>query len=544
MKLVNLSASVVVLASLLLAACGSKVASDISVTSSAGGVSNAKLATGTITGFGSVYVDGVELEDAQAATVSEQADGTFQSKILKLGQRVEVNHDASGRAERVQVNAAVIGKVSAIDTATLTLSVAQQLVTVNTDATKGPLTQFGSFDNSTYSSLADVKVNDYLEVYGMPVYDSVAKSYKVSATRIEKVSAITSVRVSGKMTNLNATNFTLSGLTVNYDAKSVIVPSASVLANDQNVTVWSTAASVAQNAITAQRIRVFKANQSNSSNTDVAIQLGGVVSNNSTADKTFELSGTKVNASAASISPAGAVIADNSYVQVKGTVGSDGVLSAKTIKVNSANTVNDFAKVRLSGVISSLVDQTSFVVRGVPVDASSTTLVKNCAQDLTTNTYVEVQAQVQAGTDVVLATNLSCRPAQSAPPLAIREAVGMVSKVDTTALTFVLTPSFPLDASALNVRWSAATNFVGVTAATLADATTKEIVVLGNRDSDGKTIVAHVVIGKTHAPGQDYAPENDRPNPGSGGSNAGGSDQGAGAVNTKWTRYRKDHSRH
>lgn len=113
--------------------------------SAASSGSTNQVASGVVTGFGSVFVDGVELEDANASVVTENYDGTTSNTVLQMGQRVRVAHDGKGTANKVTLDAAVIGSVSSINTATTpnTLTVAGQKVTVVTDITLGALTIWG-----------------------------------------------------------------------------------------------------------------------------------------------------------------------------------------------------------------------------------------------------------------------------------------------------------------------------------------------------------------------------------------------------------------
>jgi ABC-type Fe3+-hydroxamate transport system substrate-binding protein len=86
--------------------------------SAASSGSTNQVASGVVTGFGSVFVDGVELEDANASVVTENYDGTTSNTVLQMGQRVRVAHDGKGTANKVTLDAAVIGSVSSINTAT------------------------------------------------------------------------------------------------------------------------------------------------------------------------------------------------------------------------------------------------------------------------------------------------------------------------------------------------------------------------------------------------------------------------------------------
>lgn len=95
---------------LVLQACGGGSTTPISSSGT-----SSQIANGVVTGFGSVFVDGVEIEDANASVVTENHDGTTTNTVLQMGHRVRVAHDGKGTASTVTLDAAVIGTVSVKD---------------------------------------------------------------------------------------------------------------------------------------------------------------------------------------------------------------------------------------------------------------------------------------------------------------------------------------------------------------------------------------------------------------------------------------------
>lgn len=442
---------------------------------------------GAVSGFGSVYVNGVKLDDSGASSLAYAADGSTSAHALRLGQQVRVEHDASGKASRVLVDAAVIGSVSSVNATAGTLVVAAQTVKINTDSAAGPVTVFAG----GYTALADVLAADLVEVHGTPVYNSTTAKYEVQATRIEKRTAVAEVRVTGKLSALDATakTFSLNGLSVAYGT-ATLRPASAVLANDQNVIVWSKTYT-SGTALTASGVRVVN------TTTDLPVttqaRLSGVASNVTSTG--FEVAGVKVTIqTSTTVTPAGASVANAAYVGVTGVVQTDGSVLASAIQVRQSDTTDDSARIRLSGPITGYTSATSFVVRGVPVDASDITLATACpGVTLADGVNVNVVAKAQAGTDVVLASGMTC-PASAA---SFRDVRGTPSVVDTTAKTFTLTTASGV---VQKVQWSDTTAWGGtLTSATLAATTTvsaegyldsagvlqaKELRVPGTRDSD------------------------------------------------------------
>ena len=498
------------LLALLLHGCGGGGGSSPAAPGTPG--SAAQLADGLITGFGSVFVDGVEIEDAQASVVAENADGSSSNSVLQMGQRVRVNHDGKGSASKVTVDASVIGAVSNVNTAALTLTVAGQTVSVNTDANAGPLTVWGG----GYSSISDVNTTQLVEVHGNPVFDSSTRVYKVVATRIQKLTAISNLKVNGKVSSLStsAKTFSLNGLTVAY-ATAALRPTGASLANDQQVSVFGPSSGLSGTTLTASHIKVKRLQDELSAET--TMQVGGQVSAYDGSAKTFEVQGIKVAiTSSTSVLPSTATVDNNAYVQVSGTVGSDGSVSASRIQVREQNTNSDLAKVKLIGVISDFVNAESFVVRGVPVDASAINAATACPGiTLANNVPVQIVASQQAGTPVVLASSISCKAPAG---LLIRPIDGTIASVDSLAKSFTLTTG---SSSAVTVQWTDTTAFAGVN---LSSLTGQQVRVQGYQN--GSTLVARVVsVSGAGLDDDRFRPRSDNPL----------------APPQEWARYRQSH---
>jgi hypothetical protein len=428
---------------------------------SAIGSGGSGVAQGLVTGFGSVFVDGVELEDANASVVTEQFDGTLTNSVVQMGQRVRVVHDGNGNASRVTIDASVIGAVSAISG--MQLSVAGQKVNVNNDLILGAITIWAG----GYSTLADVHVGDLLEVHGSPVYDSVSQRYSINATRIQKVSDNTArVQVSGTISALDpsAKTLAINGLTINF-ASSSVRPAGTTLSNGIAVTAYGPLSALTGMTLLASHLKINRLQDTNMAVS--AVQLSGQVSKFNSANKTFELQGTPISLSSATlITPVTTTIADMAYVKVIGTLNSDASVSATSVQVREQSTSSDLATIKLSGLISDWVSNANFMVRGVPVDASGIVVSDKCpgVSALTNGLEVQVTAIQQANTPVVYATNLSCKVQNK---VLIRPMVGLATNVDTSTKIFVLSTAG--SSSVQSVQWSDNTTFLGLTPATLAN---------------------------------------------------------------------------
>ncbi len=436
-------------AGLLLQACGGGA----DIANKLNNTPTGQIAAGVVTGFGSVFVDGVEIEDATATVITEDKDGKASNSVLQMGQNIRVEHDGKGTASRITVDAAIIGAVSAVDGTKQSLTVAAQKVSANADANAGPLTVWAG----GYSSIADVHAGDLVQVHGSPVYDSVSKTYQVVATRIQKTTGLASLKVNGKISGLDTTakKFTLNNLTVSY-ASAVLRPTGAALSNDASLTVYAPLSALSGSTLSASNIKLNSLQ--NTATAATQAQVGGQMSRYDSTAGSFEVQGVKVLVGSANVSPSGARLVNAAYVQVKGTLNADGSVAASSINVREQNANTDLAKVQLIGVISDFVDNSKFVVRGVPVDASAIKVASACpAITLANGVGVKVSATQQANTPVVLANALAC---QAAPQLSVRPTDGTISNVNASASTFTL--------GSQSGQWNDQTAFVGTTSATMS----------------------------------------------------------------------------
>lgn len=147
----------------------------------AGGVGSggSGIAEGSVTGFGSVIVDGVVYGDDSALVARWGESGAAEAK---LGQRVRVQHDGNGQAERIVVLPQLIGQANqAPDARGEFWLLGQRVQIVGSDNADYPATVFGG--------LTEVKAGDPLEVHGSWSRDSQGHDLLL-ASRIEKLSAL------------------------------------------------------------------------------------------------------------------------------------------------------------------------------------------------------------------------------------------------------------------------------------------------------------------------------------------------------------------
>lgn len=365
---------------LLAAGCGGGGGVGTVLSALGGDVGGGGTGIAVITGFGSLYMDGMRRDDAQAAYSSEEDQGAaalVPSTAAMLGHMLEFSYGSNGALTSVMMSPQLVGPVSAVSSAGIT--VLGTKVTTNTDLALGPVTTYAG-----YAAATAIQVGDRIAVYGLLKTDAQGNSY-VQATMIMQKPAGTGIRLTGYVSQYNATTggFSIGTNTVNV-ASAVISPAGVALANGELVTVWSNSAPVG-NVIAASNIRV-KLAASASGN----LTLSGVVA--ASSGSSFKLLNVTVDASKATLSPAGTVIDNGNYVIAAGQFDAvSGKLAATSITVYAPSAAS---AVELHGTVLNYVSPSSFTVRGAVVDAGAASITGGSARDLGNGVFVIITGSI------------------------------------------------------------------------------------------------------------------------------------------------------
>jgi hypothetical protein len=173
-----------------------------------GGSSPDQLTQGGVTGFGSVFVAGVEYTisgttitiDGTSATEAELRPG----HLVALKGRLN-SGSTTGRADSIAADAALAGDVTARD------ATAGTVVVLGTTVQLGAETTFGTgIDGAATTPFA---IGDRLVVHGYS-----AATTGVIATRIERVTSTRALQAAGRIASLDATSrrYVVRGTTVDY----------------------------------------------------------------------------------------------------------------------------------------------------------------------------------------------------------------------------------------------------------------------------------------------------------------------------------------
>lgn len=412
---------VVIALSMLVAACsgGSSVAG---VGSGGSGV-----AEGSVSGFGSVIVAGVEYDDTNASVVAENAQGQTDVTEAKLGQRVRIKHSKTGVADTIQVLPQLRGTASSAQDAQGVFQLLGQTVqVVSASDTQNTVT--------VLDGLTSVASGDELEVHGNWVFDSTRNYSILVATRIEKLSAAADpVMVSGVVRALSSNVLTLddaNGQTLQY----ANLPSS--LAAQSLVTAWLPRSAL--NSTPWAVTRLVDASPDFSANEQLT--LNTQITERDSTNGEIRVQGMRVKFS-------GTLPSIGSTVQI--SIKRDGnTFTAVSLEQRQSN--NDLGgAVELKGTVPWPADPSQVNLRGNLVNIPSTALASNCS-GLHTNdkVYLEIKAQ-RAGPGLPLrATSVSC--SSQIPNSSVIEVTGMLTQFSTTDKTMQISTSN----GTLNLVWN------------------------------------------------------------------------------------------
>ena len=341
----------------LLTACGGGSGSSTDT-----GTSNSSTTTGAITAFGSIFVNGKEIETGNA---SIHIDGkSAKESDLRVGMVVTVSEGTNGEASCINIDDELEGIVVSNSIATTgSINVMGQVVNIDEN------TIFESYVTSitTYS---DITSGNIVEVSGYS-----AGTGEVSATRIEvKAESLASytgdVELKGVVSNHNGTTFTfdIGALTVDYSG--AILDDITTITDGMYVEVKSTTGLVS-GVLIASKVEYE--------------DEGGACKSKSDEDDEFEAHGKVVEITDTSLTVDGytfilndktefeddnkASIVVGSMVEVEGYYNAENLLVAKQVELEDHDSVNEFKgsieSVTYTGMNDGLVKLTtgkSFVI--------------------------------------------------------------------------------------------------------------------------------------------------------------------------------------
>jgi len=337
-------------------------------TQTAGIGGTGKIASGSITKFGSIFVNGVEYDINNATCSVDDSDVSGNCQInLALGMVVTVEgtvSGATGTASKVVFDANVEGPVVSLTTGMDGLTKSFSVLGVSVSVDKAVTLFDDSFAGFSFDTLT---ANNVVEVSGF--FDA---GGTLQATYIEKKSdaavfGTTPVELKGSASNVTGNggpndSFTLNGVTVTLLAG---VDLSDMPGNRVSNGDFVEAKGILTGAASMDANRVEPESQTVGMDGD-DVSIEGLISNFSGDLSNFQVAGQTVNASGSSLEPTTLQLANGLKVEVEGTLNGT-TLVADTIEARG----ND---IKIDATVSTMTTSSLTVLLG---DGSITVSVNN-----------------------------------------------------------------------------------------------------------------------------------------------------------------------
>jgi hypothetical protein len=346
-------------------------------------------AQGPITGFGSIFVGGVEYNTSGAQIMIDDQPGA--ESQLRAGQIVTlqgtVNSDGvTGTATQVVFSGDVQGPVTHIDTTNNTFVVLGQTVQITGS------TVFD--DNIQPADITGLSTaTSFVEVSGFTNAAGV-----IEASRVDLQPATGGLQVKGAVQNLNLVThtFQINGVTVDYSGTNV----STSLANGSSVQVRASSVS-SGGALVATRV---EAAPGVAATAKQHADINGIITT-FTSSASFVVNGVHVTTDAnTQLNLHGATLASNVKVHVVGQFDSSGNLVAKQVEAQPDSLAH------VAGLVDAVTASSNTLsVLGVSIVVSSSTSLEDRSSqhlrqfrvsDLHVGDYVEVDGIESNGTSV------------------------------------------------------------------------------------------------------------------------------------------------
>jgi hypothetical protein len=317
--------------------------------------------SGTITAFGSVFVNGVRY-DVSAASLTKN-DTTVAQSALSVGEVALVHgredaQSGQGAADSVDVEDRVVGPIAtmpAIDVAGSQLTVLGQTISVTASTSFGP--------GITPADLTGLKSGDSVEVSGLPGMNGV-----IMATRIGRAESNEPLQVMGTVGTVDSAMHTLmiNALTVDFSSANLSGFMSGQPASGDLVIARGTVFDATKMTLTATRLRKAETDRDDQAQGGMVEEEGLITRFASATD--FDVAGAKVTTTASTMFKNGtaADLALNVRVEVRGTLDANKVLVADVVEIERV------AVIALEGTVSAVTANTLKVL-GVMITVDTNT---------------------------------------------------------------------------------------------------------------------------------------------------------------------------
>ena len=365
------------------------------------------MSTGVITGFGSIFVNGIHFQTS-GATIRKNGQVVDQSQ-LAVGEVARLKgqaneSDETGNADEVDVDESVVGPISGVDTTNGLVTVLAQTVKINGGT---------SFSKDIQpADITGLKVGDTIRVDGM--YDSTGT---IVATRVERGSASAPFQVAGTVSGLNsaAHTFMINALIVDYTSANLSGFGSGGPSNGDTVEVQGTSFNATAKTLTATTVVRMQSDQEEAGDgTD--IEREGLITRFTSATD-FDVAGKPVTTTSSTVYKNGSAmdLALNVKVEVEGTLDSSNVLVASVVTFEHNGSVelqSQVAAVNASAGTLTLLGVSISVNSMTRFEDDSAAQIQNFnLSNVSVGDTIKVRGyENPAGSGTVLATRLEREP--------------------------------------------------------------------------------------------------------------------------------------
>ncbi len=324
-RIVSIALGAILSSSIFLSSCGG--GADVTA-----GIGGTGIVSGTITDFGSIYVNGNKFDTGRSQFIVD-GDADANQEDLAVGMVVRLRVDTedgvyTGTAIEVVYDELIEGPIEApgpvLDASgnKKTFDILDQTIVVDQNTTV--------FNGTSFDGIADaIAAGDVLEVSGFRISPT-----DVVATYVENKGTLpgdTQVELKGIISDFSNTMFKLGKVTVTYDnSVPVELPDGVSLGNDLTVEVKG----VYQSATLVDAVEIEFEDDIFGDEVD-EVSLQGIIAQYA-SDAEFYVNGQLVDASQASFSPSNAELVDGINVEVEGDIVA-GVLIAEELELRNGN---------------------------------------------------------------------------------------------------------------------------------------------------------------------------------------------------------------
>lgn len=347
------------------------------------------ITTGAVSGFGSVIVNGVAYETANATFTIDDQPG--QESSLSVGQIVVINGIVDGvgvgTANSVTTDPSVKGQIESVDLVTNTFSV------LGTNVIVSGSTLFGQ--DITPSTLASLVVDDRVEVYGLRNANADLVATLIRRTTDQEL------ELNGRVSALDqgAMSFALGNQTIDFSNAQLVGFSATI--SDGDLVEVESSSLDGSGVLLAGRVEFEGATELSAEDEGTEVELEGFVTR-FVSPEDFDVNGVASTTNSTTEFEGGSLDALqlDARLEIEGVVNASGVLVADKIEFEAESNLELEATVESVDAINGQVTLLGITFTTTPltqfIDESDAEVRRFSLDDVIIGDWIEVDAFADA----------------------------------------------------------------------------------------------------------------------------------------------------